>query len=484
MDRLRTIPEPLEATSMIGMPASGFTVSFAPITSATSVCGSSGLMSSISLSCSYGTSASASSTFMCPGIRPATGWIAYRTSTPFASRSSPRLRTSCCACATASPYPGTNTILRAYASMKPMSSGEAVRTLAPSGAPTAATAPVGVAPNAPKSVCTSGRPMARPIITVRSVPDAPTIVPPMINAVLCSTKPVEAAASPVQAFSNEMTTGMSAPPIGSTNSTPSTAATSIRSTSQSPFSVVAVSATSPTRASPSAALNRFCPAQTSGLGRVATKLGRCNQGGRTSPDSVEQRDHLRDLRHLHGARREDADHRAHGDADEHQPIRVDLLDQEREADRDRHAYRGDPVPRASGPRMGEPLDADDQQDRGDEVRDIDPGAAHLSSGSSGRRCLNISSIRSVTRKPPTTLIVPKTTATKPSTCSIVESAVPTISIAPIRTMPWIAFVPDINGVCSIVGTFEITSNPTKIASAKIVSSSTSNSFTRAPPRDA
>ena len=41
-------------------------------------------------------------------------------------------------------------------------------------------------------------------------------------------------------------------------------------------------------------------------------------------------------------------------------------------------------------------------------------------------------------------------------------------IAPTRTMPWIAFVPDISGVCSIVGTFEITSKPTKIARTKMV----------------
>ena len=37
-------------------------------------------------------------------------------------------------------------------------------------------------------------------------------------------------------------------------------------------------------------------------------------------------------------------------------------------------------------------------------------------------------------------------------------------IAPTMTMPWIAFVPDISGVCSSVGTFEITSKPRKIAS--------------------
>src|SRR5205809_7671009 len=41
-------------------------------------------------------------------------------------------------------------------------------------------------------------------------------------------------------------------------------------------------------------------------------------------------------------------------------------------------------------------------------------------------------------------------------------------------MPWIAFVPDISGVCSNVGTFEITSKPRKIASTRIVSSKTSS----------
>ena len=40
------------------------------------------------------------------------------------------------------------------------------------------------------------------------------------------------------------------------------------------------------------------------------------------------------------------------------------------------------------------------------------------------------------------------------------------------TIPWIAFVPDISGVCSIVGTLEITSKPRKIASTRIVSSRT------------
>ena len=49
---------------------------------ATSAWPNSPLMSSISNTWSYGTSASASSTFMWPGMRPATGWIAYLTVTP------------------------------------------------------------------------------------------------------------------------------------------------------------------------------------------------------------------------------------------------------------------------------------------------------------------------------------------------------------------------------------------------------------------
>ena len=65
----------------------------------------------------------------------------------------------------------------------------------------------------------------------------------------------------------------------------------------------------------------------------------------------------------------------------------------------------------------------------------------------------------------------------------VSSAVPATSIAPTITIPWIALVPDISGVCSIVGTFEITSKPRKTASTRIVSSIT-NGVMRAPLRQA
>ena len=72
--------------------------------------------------------------------------------------------------------------------------------------------------------------------------------------------------------------------------------------------------------------------------------------------------------------------------------------------------------------------------------------------------LNIASIRSVTRKPPTTLIVPKATAMTSSSLSSEPAARPSISsrMPPRTTMPWIALVPDISGVCSVFGTLEMT----------------------------
>ena len=79
-------------------------------------------------------------------------------------------------------------------------------------------------------------------------------------------------------------------------------------------------------------------------------------------------------------------------------------------------------------------------------------------------------MRSVTRKPPTTLIVPKAIAITRITSSSRPSAGPITSRPPSTTMPWIALVADISGVWSVFGIFEITSKPTKAASTRIVSS--------------
>ena len=62
--------------------------------------------------------------------------------------------------------------------------------------------------------------MASAMSLVRIAPDAPTSAPAMIRTGLSMTKPAIATAVPVNEFSRLMTTGMSAPPIGSVIVTP------------------------------------------------------------------------------------------------------------------------------------------------------------------------------------------------------------------------------------------------------------------------
>src|SRR5918998_1175937 len=57
--------------------------------------------------------------------------------------------------------------------------------------------------------------MASAICLVRMEPEAPTSMPATMSAVLSSATPAAAALRPVKALSVEITTGMSAPPIGS-----------------------------------------------------------------------------------------------------------------------------------------------------------------------------------------------------------------------------------------------------------------------------
>ena len=110
------------------------------------------------------------------------------------------------------------------------------------------------------------------------------------------------------------------------------------------------------------------------------------------------------------------------DAERDQAPVADAGVEQRRDDGDRHADGGDAVAANRGARPGQPDQAVDEQREGDDVEDVMKSA-------SGRACedhvellrprrrrlvgflpLNISSMRSVTRKPPTTLIVPKTIA--------------------------------------------------------------------------
>ena len=119
----------------------------------------------------------------------------------------------------------------------------------------------GAAPNAPNSTLPSERFIAVAINIVSSVPDAPTSVPLMMSTVLSSAKPVTATATPVNELSSEITTGMSAPPIGNTPSTPSNnAATTIPTNAAAETWPSSMNAERPTTASNTSALTNCWPA--------------------------------------------------------------------------------------------------------------------------------------------------------------------------------------------------------------------------------
>src|SRR3954451_11471236 len=84
----------------------------------------------------------------------------------------------------------------------------------------AAAAAADPAPKEPNTIAGMERFIATAIRLVKIDPEAPTIMPATIIAVLFNANPAAAADNPVMALSSEMTTGMSAPPIGKTTNRP------------------------------------------------------------------------------------------------------------------------------------------------------------------------------------------------------------------------------------------------------------------------
>ena len=80
------------------------------------------------------------------------------------------------------------------------------------------------APKPPTMMLAIERFMASAMSLVRIAPDAPTRAPATISMTLPTTKPAIETAVPVKALRSEITTGMSAPPIGRTIVTPKTRA--------------------------------------------------------------------------------------------------------------------------------------------------------------------------------------------------------------------------------------------------------------------
>src|SRR6202044_1654210 len=143
-----------------------------------------------------------------------------------------------------------------------------------------------------------------------------------------------------------------------------------------------------------------------------------------------------------------------------------------------HPQLAGPDTVASGSWRAHQFQRKNEQRRGDQISDFDDvlGDLHLDHGFFVRLDLNILSIRSVIRKPPTTLLVAATIAIVPSTVEKVLLCAPTSRIAPTTAIASNAFVNDISGVWSRGDTRRITSNPMKAASMKTYRSVIKSNF--------
>ena len=245
-------------------------------------------------------------------------------------------------------------------------------------------------------------------------------MPATISATLSSAKPAAAAERPVKALRSEITTGMSAPPIGSTTRLPSTAAAirmPMKSACEGSPLLAAMSTQAARMPTSSSALTTCWPGTDERPGRdQVLELGegdvRAPEGDRAdhrgeedgdqgverdllaerdpvadlrpgdqrhgaAADAVVEGDHLRHLGHLHADRGDHADRRADPEAERDQPPVADPVEQQRGDDGDRHADRGDHVALLGGRRVGALFDADDEEREGDDVERRGPVATGL-----------------------------------------------------------------------------------------------------------
>src|SRR5690606_4326623 len=210
-----------------------------------------------------------------------------------------------------------------------------------------------------------------------------------------------------------------------------------------------------------------------------------DERGGGAAEAVEQADHLRHRGHLDGAGEDAARESAQGDAGDDPGEGEDLAVEQRDGDGDEHAGGAEHVAGARGRRGAEPLEPDDEERGGDEVRRVDDERQRGAFGlrdhwAPSCRFLNIWSMRSVTMNPPTTLIVASATAATPITVLSGDSIRPATISAPTIVMPEIALDPDISGVCRICGTLVMTSKPTNMARTKTYSATSSPSSMGTP----
>ena len=162
--------------------------------------------------------------------------------------------------------------------------------------------------------------------------------------------------------------------------------------------------------------------QVAGVWRAVVELRPGNERCRAAADAVEQRHHLRHRGHLHAPGRDRPEAAADDHSEDDLPVADDLALREGDADREQHPGRADPVAEAGLVGLREEAKREDEGHDRDQIEEVGGGAAHCCgpdawssslAARSGRRRLNISSIRSVTTKPPTTFAEARITAMNP-----------------------------------------------------------------------
>src|SRR5882672_3327070 len=201
-------------------------------------------------------------------------------------------------------------------------------------------------------------------------------------------------------------------------------------------------------------------------GRAQIEFRRADEGDATRSKGVAQRRPLRHSRHLYLAKR-DANDGAQHQCDRNPLVVHDAAVEQSSHDGQEHAKLARPDPVARRGWRTHPLERHHEQSRGNEVRKFDNRIGwEWSHGFGLRLALNIFNMRSVMKKPPTTLLVAATMAMVPRTVESVVLCSPARRIAPTTAIASSALVRDISGVCRSGETRRMTSRPTNAARRK------------------
>src|SRR5438067_11292405 len=175
---------------------------------------------------------------------------------------------------------------------------------------------------------------------------------------------------------------------------------------------------------------------------------------------MAERGSLRHCGHLDTAERDTDSCPQHQGNDD--PFVIDnSVVQQRARNGQHHTDLAGPDSAPGSARRAHPFQRQNEQRAGNQINDLNDVliSGEIGHGLVGRLLLNIFSMRSVIRNPPTTLLLAATTAITPSTAEKVLLCSPTSTMAPSTAMASSAFVSDISGVCCSGEFRRITSMP-------------------------